>query len=131
MTSVDATGADVLMRRLEESIVRRGGVIVRGTKVVSLVVEGETCSGVEVLRHHQLTCISANAVIIADGGFAANREMIAKYIELRGRPPDPFHTIENAAATVELPLTRPAGGVYDALHGRKTTRGSSAGCRRG
>jgi putative peptide maturation dehydrogenase len=50
-------------------------------------------------------------------------QMIAEYIQLRGRPPDPFHTIENAAATVELPLTHPAGGVYDALHGRKTTRG--------
>jgi putative peptide maturation dehydrogenase len=50
-------------------------------------------------------------------------EMIATYIELRGRPPDPFHTVETAIATVDLPLVRGDGGLYDALHRRKTTRG--------
>jgi putative peptide maturation dehydrogenase len=50
-------------------------------------------------------------------------QMIAEYIELRGRPPDPFHTIENAIATVDLPLVDRDGGLYEALRRRKTTRG--------
>jgi fumarate reductase flavoprotein subunit len=50
---------------------------------VSLLVQQGACTGVEVLHDHDIGSISADAVVIADGGFAANRDMIAKYITPR------------------------------------------------
>jgi putative peptide maturation dehydrogenase len=50
-------------------------------------------------------------------------QAIAKFIELRGRPPDPFYAVEDSLATVELPLVERDGALYDLLASRKTTRG--------
>jgi fumarate reductase flavoprotein subunit len=76
-------GPDLLMRRLEDNLTRAGGVLMRGTSVVSLAVEDGTCVGVEAVRDGARLRIAAKAVVIADGGFAANRDMIAKYITPR------------------------------------------------
>jgi fumarate reductase flavoprotein subunit len=76
-------GPDLLMRRLEENLTRRGGVLMRGTKAETLIVEGGACVGVNAVREDGPLRISAKAVVIADGGFAANRDMIAKYITPR------------------------------------------------
>jgi putative peptide maturation dehydrogenase len=50
-------------------------------------------------------------------------EMIAQFIELRGRPPDPFFAVDEPLATVDLPLVSRDGALYSLLAGRKTTRG--------
>ncbi len=50
-------------------------------------------------------------------------ETIADFIELRGRPPEPFYAIDRPISAVDLPLVRREGGLYDALATRKTTRG--------
>ena len=50
-------------------------------------------------------------------------ETIAEFIALRGRPPDPFYALDQPLAVQELPVVRREGGLYDALAGRKTTRG--------
>ena len=76
-------GPDLLMRRLEENLTRRGGALMRGTRVEALVVEGGACAGVDAVRDGKPLRIAAKAVIISDGGFAANRHMIAKYITPR------------------------------------------------
>jgi fumarate reductase flavoprotein subunit len=76
-------GPDLLMQRLEENLTRGGGVLMRGTSVEALVVEGGACTGVDAVRDGARVRISAKAVVIADGGFAANRDMIAKYITPR------------------------------------------------
>jgi succinate dehydrogenase/fumarate reductase flavoprotein subunit len=76
-------GPDLFMQRLEKNLKERGGVVLRGTKVEALVVEGGTCVGVDVVRDGGRQRISAKAVVIADGGFAANRAMIAQYITPR------------------------------------------------
>jgi fumarate reductase flavoprotein subunit len=73
-------GPDLFMQRLEKNLIERGGALMRGTRAEALVVEGGACVGVDVMREGARTRISAKAVVIADGGFAANREMIAKYI---------------------------------------------------
>jgi fumarate reductase flavoprotein subunit len=73
-------GPDLFMQRLEKNLKERGGVVMRGTKVDALRVEGGACVGVDVVRDGARVRISAKAVVIADGGFAANRGMIAKYI---------------------------------------------------
>ena len=76
-------GADVLMRRLEENLTRRRGVLMRGTKVEALAVDGSACVGVDAVRDDKPLRIAAKAVVIADGGFAASPEMVAKYITPR------------------------------------------------
>lgn len=76
-------GPDRLMHRLEQNLTRRGGVLMRGTRVERLVVEGGACVGVDAVRDGERVRIAAKAVVIADGGFAANRTMIAQYITPR------------------------------------------------
>jgi fumarate reductase flavoprotein subunit len=73
-------GPDLLMRRLEENLAKHGGALMRGTKVEAIVVEGGACAGVDAVRDGKTLRISAKAVVVADGGFAANAQMIAKYI---------------------------------------------------
>jgi len=51
------------------------------------------------------------------------KETIAEFIDLRGQPPDPFYALDQPLAVQELPVVRREGGLYDALAGRKTTRG--------
>jgi len=76
-------GPDRLMQRLETNLKQRGGTLLRGTKARALVIEGGACTGVEAMRDGATLHIAAKAVVIADGGFAANRDMIAKYITPR------------------------------------------------
>ena len=79
----EGRGGDVTMRKLTEHILARGGTLLRGVKVTSLIVENGAIAGVEATRDGAPTRITAKAVVIADGGFAANRDMIAKYIPPR------------------------------------------------
>src|SRR5882724_9831931 len=73
----EGRGGDVVMRQLEQNLVKHGGVVQRGTQVTELVVENGACVGV-IARQ-----IDARAVVIADGGFAANPQMVAQYITPR------------------------------------------------
>lgn len=73
-------GPDLFMQRLETNLTERGGELMRGVNVEALVVEDGLCVGVEATRNGERVRISAKAVVIADGGFAANRDMIEKYI---------------------------------------------------
>ncbi len=79
----EGRGADVLMRALEAQIKEHGGEILRGTRAETLIVAGGACIGVEALRDGNHLRIDAKAVVIADGGFPANRDMIAQYITPR------------------------------------------------
>jgi fumarate reductase flavoprotein subunit len=76
----EGRGGDVLMRRLEAQIKERGGTVLRGTKAESLVMEGGACIGVDAMQNGQRLRLDARAVVIADGGFPANRDMVAAYI---------------------------------------------------
>lgn len=79
----EGRGADVLLRLLEKQLIERGGAVLRGTKAQALIVDGGVCVGVEALQNGQPIRIHAKAVVIADGGFPANRDMIARYITPR------------------------------------------------
>ncbi len=76
-------GPDLFMQRLEKNLKDRGRLLMRGTRVEALVVAAGACVGVDVVRNGVRERIAAKAVVIADGGFAANRDMIAKYITPR------------------------------------------------
>lgn len=79
----EGRGADVLMRILEKQIAQQGGAVLRGTKAGRLILENGACVGVEAVHNGQPIRIDAKAVVIADGGFAANRAMIARFITPR------------------------------------------------
>jgi len=79
----EGRGGDVVMRQLEQSLIKRGGVVQRGIEVTELVVENGICSGVIALQNGASVRIDARAVVIADGGFAANPQMVAQYITPR------------------------------------------------
>jgi putative peptide maturation dehydrogenase len=59
-----------------------------------------------------------------EGEFPSITEQaLAEFVAWRGRPPDPFKTLEQPRAVHELPLVRPEGTLYETLAARKTTRG--------
>jgi fumarate reductase flavoprotein subunit len=79
----EGRGGDVVMRQLEQNLIKRGGVVQRDTQVSELVVENGACTGVIALQNGASVRIEARAVVIADGGFAANPQMVAQYITPR------------------------------------------------
>jgi len=79
----EGRGGDVVMRQLEQNLLKRGGVVQRGVEVTELVVENGACTGVIARQNGASMRIDARAVVIADGGFAANPQMVAQYITPR------------------------------------------------
>jgi fumarate reductase flavoprotein subunit len=73
-------GADVTLRMLEQNLVRRGGVVHRATSALSLLMEQGTCRGVRVSRGGEEFDVRASAVVLADGGFQGNREMVLRHL---------------------------------------------------
>ena len=73
-------GADMLMRRMEQTLAARGGAVTRGTKALSLVVENGACVGVVATAQGERQELRARAVVVADGGFAANPELVRRWI---------------------------------------------------
>jgi len=79
----EGRGGDVVMRQLEHNLVKRGGQLMRGTQVTELVIENGVCRGVIAWQNGASVRIESRAVVIADGGFAANAQMVAQYITPR------------------------------------------------
>jgi fumarate reductase flavoprotein subunit len=79
----EGRGADTLLRKLEENLVSRGGQLLRGTRVESLAMENGACVGVKAVQEGGPVRFDAKAVIIADGGFQANPDMVRRYITKR------------------------------------------------
>jgi len=76
----EGRGGDVLLRTLEAQLVKRGGSLTRGVKAQSLISENGRCVGV-VAQHQGKVCEwRGRAVVIADGGFQCNPELMEKYV---------------------------------------------------
>jgi fumarate reductase flavoprotein subunit len=76
----EGRGGDVLLRTLEDALKKRGGSIVRGARAESLIAEGNRCVGVKALVGGGTEEFRAAAVVIADGGFQGNLDLVRKYI---------------------------------------------------
>ncbi len=91
-------GPDVLLRRLVEKIEARGGKIERGTRAKSLIMENGCCVGVEAVTagdtDGKVRRFASKAVLLADGGFQANLELLGKHIA-----PSPAGVKQRGAAT--------------------------------
>ena len=79
----EGRGGDVVMRQLEQNLVKRGGRLMRGTEVIEVVVENGACAGVIARQNGISIRIDSRVLVIADGGFAANPQMVAQYITPR------------------------------------------------
>lgn len=73
-------GPDVTMQLLEERLKQLGGSLRRGTEVVSLRMQDGRCIGALSRGANGTAEWSATCVLIADGGFQADRELYQRYI---------------------------------------------------
>jgi fumarate reductase flavoprotein subunit len=76
----EGRGGDVLLRTLQANLEKAGGQLLRGTCAVSLRMADGRCVGVEATQSGKTVRFDAGAVVLADGGFPANPEMIARHI---------------------------------------------------
>jgi fumarate reductase flavoprotein subunit len=120
----EGRGGDVTLRTLTANLVKRGGRLILGTKAQSLLMEKGACVGLNALHNGRPVAYRARAVVIADGGFQADPEMVRRYISpraerllLRAAPGgrgDGIRMAEEAGA-----LTSGYGSFYGHLHHRE------------
>ncbi len=88
-------GGDLLLARLEASLVASGGRFMRGARADELRMADGRCTGVYVREADGSNrLIEARAVLLADGGFSGNAEMVKQYIS-----PRPEHLCKRGAGT--------------------------------
>jgi fumarate reductase flavoprotein subunit len=85
-------GPDVFLRALTAKLESAGGRLERGVRAVELIVEDGHVAGVHVSRGGVTTAMSARAVVIADGGFQGNFDLVRQYIS-----PAPEHLFTRGA----------------------------------
>jgi fumarate reductase flavoprotein subunit len=73
-------GPDVLLRALTANLARRQGRLLRGVAAGEIVRDGGGISGVAAMQNGAAARFAAPAVLIADGGFQGNAELVARYI---------------------------------------------------
>ena len=71
---------DLLLGRLEQNIRDRGGAMLRGTEVKSLLMADGACVGVRAIGAGQAAEFRSDAVVIADGGYQANPEILRRLL---------------------------------------------------
>lgn len=76
----EGRAGDVLLRTLGENLLKRGGAIQRGARASSLIVENGRVCGVVAQTADGDVRLTARAVVIADGGFQGNPELVRQYI---------------------------------------------------
>lgn len=111
----EGRGPDVMLRLLADRMRHFGGQLIQGTRAQALVLQNGACVGVEADRNGQPTTLSAHAVVIADGGFQGNRDLLRQHIM-----PDPDQVKQRGAATGlgdGIRMARDAGAAITALDG--------------
>lgn len=79
MAEADAYAGEEVQDALEARAYELGVDIRTGTKGLDLIMEDGRAKGVKVQHKNESYDIMADAVVIATGGFSANKEMLAKY----------------------------------------------------
>lgn len=88
-------GPDVMMRNLTQKFADEGGVLALGHRAKDLVISTGSCNGLTVDTPDQTTLsLQAGAVLLADGGFQGNAEMVRRHIA-----PRPDLLIQRSAGT--------------------------------
>lgn len=76
----EGRGSDVLMSTLTAAFTKAGGALVRGATARRLRMQGDACVGVDVERDGRSVSIEAPTVILCDGGFQANHDLLREFI---------------------------------------------------
>ncbi len=76
----EGRAGDVMLRQLTANLEQLGGVLHRGVRARELVMDGRHCVGVVATRGDETLRWRTGAVIIADGGFQANRDLVQRHI---------------------------------------------------
>lgn len=78
-------GPDAAMRRLSALVAEKGGRILLDHRATRLIMAQGKCVGADVANNGKTVQFSAGAVVIADGGFQADRELVARFISRQPR----------------------------------------------
>lgn len=73
-------GPDVMLRLLADRLRHFGGELILGAKAGSLILRDGHCVGVEAERNGAPLSLSARAVVLADGGFQGNTDLLRRHI---------------------------------------------------
>ncbi|MDD9915907.1 MAG: FAD-dependent oxidoreductase, partial [Rhodospirillaceae bacterium] len=87
-------GPDVLLRKLTANLSERGKAVRLNARARELVLEGGRVTGVVVESGGTMETIPAAAVVISDGGFQANMDLMRRYVS-----PAPEKLLQRGAAT--------------------------------
>lgn len=71
---------DVMLRTLVDALRRRGGRIALGHEAVSLIMQSGRCEGVIVRCSGVEKELRARAVVLCDGGFQADRDLLTEFV---------------------------------------------------
>ena len=87
-------GPDVLLRKLTANLSERGKAVRLNARAREMVLEGGRVTGVVVESGGSMETIPAAAVVISDGGFQANMDLMRRYVS-----PAPEKLLQRGAAT--------------------------------
>lgn len=79
MAEADAYAGEAIQDAIEAKVKELGIEVRTGTKGYDLIVEDGKVTGVKVAHKNEYYDIKAEAVIMATGGFSANKELLAEY----------------------------------------------------
>nr|MBF0682639.1 FAD-binding protein [Pseudomonas sp.] len=111
----EGRAGDVLLRTLESKLNAAQGKILRGHAAVELLMDEGRCVGVRAqCADGPIDCLG-KAVVLADGGFQANLELLAQHIS-----PNPSQVVQRNARTGmgdALRMATQAGAASSSLDG--------------
>jgi fumarate reductase flavoprotein subunit len=105
-------GADAMVRLLGASFEQRGGRMLRATRTRELVMSSNRCAGVVATSRSGDVRIEASAVVLADGGFQGDLELLRRYVS-----PRPERLMQRNAGTASGDALRMASAVGAASAG--------------
>jgi len=117
-------GPDVFLTRLVDRVRVASGTVIAGARARRLLVEGGRVVGVEASTADGVQRFRARSVVMADGGFQANRELMARHVTtdylLDGSPLDTGDCLQMAlefgARTASMDVFYGHCRHRDALH---------------
>jgi fumarate reductase flavoprotein subunit len=76
-------GPDVVLQALVANLKRRGGTLMLDTRARRLRLDGRRCVGVAAEQGGNTLELAAASVLLADGGFQANPDLVRRFISSR------------------------------------------------
>ncbi len=73
-------GGDVMLRTLHAELKKAGATLLLGTRALNLRMAGNQCVGIEAEHKGKKISLDARNVVISDGGFQANHELLKEFV---------------------------------------------------